>query len=427
MGSGNSLTLAAAPNASHWQEKLALFPRRAAPQSRHTERVKLHRTLCLGVVSALDAIFAGGQVAARAVENGAAQNPKWGKRDRAFVAQNLYEIVRWRRALEHAAQSHEPWALLAAQLLKTHEILPDWDEFSGIDAPAIRARLDASDLPRAIRESIPDWLDELGQSQLGARWDAEIAALNGEAPVVLRANTLKISRDNLQKRLLEAETETEVVEELPDALQLKTRRALGHLLLYKEGFFEIQDGASQLVAPFLRVEAGMRVLDACAGAGGKSLHLAALMSNRGLLTSCDVAPEKLIELRRRAARAGVSCLQTRPPEKLSGEFERVLIDAPCSGLGTLRRQPDLKWRLTPEFLAQIEAKQREILEFYAPKVARGGRMVYATCSILPGENQRQIDWFLGRNIDFELEESRAISVAETGFDGFFMARLRRIG
>ncbi len=387
--------------------------------------MKLHRILATGVISALEQIFNEKKVASRALETLFAQNPKWGKRDRAFVSQNTYEIVRWRRLLERAAQSDENWALLAAQLVKNDIELPEWSEFSICNSAEIRARLDLHDLPRAICESIPDWMDELGARELGDSWDAEISALNQEAPVFLRANTLKITRDELQKQLQIETIETQPVENLPDALRLETRRSIAHFALYKGGFFEMQDGASQLVAPFLGVESGMKILDACAGAGGKSLHLASLMGNRGHLVACDSDASKLMELRRRAARNGVSCLETRPPEKLRGEFQRVLIDAPCSGLGTLRRQPDLKWRLTPEFLAQIGQKQREILDFYAPMLQPNGKLVYATCSILPSENEKQIEWFLRRNKGWELEELHPISPAQTGFDGFFMARLRK--
>lgn len=394
--------------------------------------MKLHRNLALGILETLDLVLHQNQVAARALENLFAKNPKWGKRDRSFVAETTYEIVRWRRALEFAAQSENPWALLGAQALKSGADLPDWSEFSDLDADQIRARLTKNEADstkneasRAISQSIPDWLDALGEKELGARWDAEIAALNREAPVWLRANTLKISRDNLKNRLADQGVETVVLAELPDALQLQTRRSLAHLSLYKEGFFEFQDAASQLVAPFVEAQSGMRVLDACAGAGGKSLHLAALIHNRGHIVASDAQAEKLIELRRRAARNGVSILETRPPEKLRGEFERVLIDAPCSGLGTLRRQPDLKWRLTPHFLGELQQKQREILSFYAPMTQSGGKLIYATCSILPSENERQIEWFLSRNSDFELDSQKIISPSQTGFDGFFMARLSK--
>ncbi|HEX9997920.1 MAG TPA: class I SAM-dependent methyltransferase [Abditibacterium sp.] len=391
--------------------------------------MKLHRNLALAVVSALESVFENQQVASRALDNLFAQNPKWGKRDRAFVAETTYEIVRWRRFLAFAVQKDDHWSLLAARLLQNHEELPEWPEISGLNAASIRARLQTRDLPRAIRESIPDWLDDFAKTQLGANWDAEIAALNREAPVVLRANTLKISRDELQKQLQNDEIETQTITGLPNALQLQTRRSVSHLPHFKNGGFEFQDAASQLVAPFLRAQSGHKILDACAGAGGKSLHLAALIKNRGHIVSCDTESEKLAELRRRASRNGISCLETKTPKTLEShgqKFDRILIDAPCSGLGTLRRQPDLKWRLTPEFLAQIEGKQREILDFYAPMLQTGGFLVYATCSILPSENERQIEAFLSRNSGWQLDEKKPVSPAETGFDGFFMARLRRL-
>ena len=386
----------------------------------------------MATVSVLDAVFEEKKVAARALENLFANNPKWGKRDRAFVAQTTYEIVRWRRWLAFAAQSERLWALLGAQLVRSDAELanfPDWSEFSGLDAAQIRANFSTLEAPRPIRESVPNWLDALGARELGASWDAEIAALNQEAPVFLRANTLKISREGLQEQLEAEGIETKNVEALPDALRLETRRSLSHHALYKGGFFEIQDGASQFVAPFLEVRPGQRILDACAGAGGKSLHIASLVRNRGHIVACDVEAGKLEELRRRAGRNGVSCLETKTPQTLKSHgqsFERILVDAPCSGLGTLRRQPDLKWRLSPEFLAELQQKQRQILEFYAPMLQPGGKLVYATCSILPGENERQIEWFLARNPGWELEGERSISVAQTGFDGFFMARLRRV-
>jgi 16S rRNA (cytosine967-C5)-methyltransferase len=390
--------------------------------------VKIHRNLALAVIAALQAIFEEKQVASRALDKLFAQNPKWGKRDRAFVAENTYEIVRWARLLGSAAQSDDNWALLAAQLLRSGLELPAWEEFEKFDAAAISARLEQEDLPRAIRESLPDWLDELGENQLGARWDAEISALNAEAPVVLRVNTLKGTRQELMQRLADEGVETTPVPNLPDTLQMETRRSIAHLALYKDGFFEFQDAASQLVAPFMRLQSGMKVLDACAGAGGKSLHMASLMRNRGHIVSSDIESDKLSELRRRSSRAGVSCLETKTPQTLVSHgqtFERILIDAPCSGLGTLRRQPDLKWRLTPEFLTQLQTTQQEILRHYIPMLQSGGFLVYATCSVLPDENERQIDWLLKQNLGLHLDEARSVSTAATGFDGFFMARLKK--
>jgi len=399
-----------------------------APHNGKLPRVK-HRNLAEATVAALEAIFQRGEVASRAVERTIGEHPKWGKRDRNEFSSAVYEIVRWRRLLEFAAGRGDEWSLLGAYLVRAHSEIPAWPELEPLDATEIAKRLNAPDLPRALRESVPDWLDELGEAQLGVRWDTEIAALNREAPVVLRANTLVGSRDELARELLEAGLESKPIEGVPDALQLAGRPKLNSLAAWKRGAFEVQDAASQLVAPFLRIEPGCNVVDACAGAGGKTLHLAALLRNGGKLLALDTSSAKLDELQRRARRAGANVMTRVVDKQLlrdSRAFaDRLLLDMPCSGSGTLRRQPDLKWRLSPEFLAQLQERQRQILRDYSPMLRPGGLLVYATCSLFPSENERQIEAFLADNPGFELEETRTISPAQTGFDGFWMARLRK--
>jgi 16S rRNA (cytosine967-C5)-methyltransferase len=200
---------------------------------------------------------------------------------------------------------------------------------------------------------------------------------------------------------------------------------------FHEGRFEVQDAASQMVAPFVDVAPGMRVIDACAGAGGKSLHLAALMNNKGRLIALDVAGWKLDELRRRARRAGVSNLETRlidSPKvikRLAESADRVLLDVPCSGLGVLKRNPDTKWKLTEKQLEEIGRQQEEILNAYCTMVRPGGDLIYATCSILPSENEKRISAFLERRGGmFERVEEKRLWPSD-GFDGFYMVRLRR--
>ena len=391
--------------------------------------MKLHRNLALAIVATLTEIFQNNQVAERAVAAAFEAHPKWGKRDRSYVAETVYEIVRWRRLLEFAAQDESHWALLAAYLARENQALPDFDEFKDFNAPWIRTRLQITEIERAVAQSIPDWLDELGARELGAHWGEEIAALNREAPVILRANTLKISRDELRAQLNELGFDTTIIEDLPDALQLVERRAVTRSELYKAGLFEIQDAASQMVAPFSAATAGMKVLDACAGAGGKTLHLAARMENQGELRALDIYPVKLDELERRAARAGadvqIAIANKKSLGQLQGWADRLITDMPCSGSGTLRRQPDLKWRLSPAWLERLRATQREILTDYRDLVAPEGEIIYATCSILPSENQEQIAWFTQEFPEWELREERVISTAQTGFDGFYMARLGR--
>ena len=184
-----------------------------------------------------------------------------------------------------------------------------------------------------------------------------------------------------------------------------------------------------MVAPFSAATAGMKVLDACAGAGGKTLHLAAQLNNAGELRALDVAASKLDELGRRAARAGadveVALANEKSLKQLRGWADRLILDMPCSGSGTLRRQPDLKWRLSPEWLERLRATQRQILTDYRELVAEGGEIIYATCSILPSENREQIAWFVQNFGVWEVREERVVSTTRTGFDGFYMARLGR--
>lgn len=386
-----------------------------------------HRNLAEAVIAALNAIFQG-EVASQVVEQTIAAHPKWGKRDRNGFSRAVYEIVRNRRLLEFAAQKDDAWSLLGAFLVRENETLADWPEFDGLDAAQLKARLEQS-VPRAIRESVSDWLDEYGQDQLGERWDAELHALNQEAPVVIRVNTLLSSRDEVKRELLRQNIESSEVENVPDALRLASRPRLQSLELFRRGAFEVQDAASQLVAPFLEIEPGQNVVDACAGAGGKTLHIAALMGNEGKLLALDVSQLKLDELERRARRASAYVVARKADKQLlrdSRAFaDRLLLDMPCSGSGTWRRQPDNKGRFSAEFLQKLTALQADILKQYPLMLRPGGKMVYATCSIFPDENERQVEAFLTHNPAFELEEARTISPAQSGFDGFYMARLVR--
>jgi 16S rRNA (cytosine967-C5)-methyltransferase len=202
---------------------------------------------------------------------------------------------------------------------------------------------------------------------------------------------------------------------------------------FKDGLFEVQDASSQLVAYFLDVQPGMRVVDTCAGAGGKTLHLASLMENKGQLIAMDLYESKLKQLKLRAKRNGAFNIEPRVIEgtksikKLHEKADRVLIDAPCSGLGVMKRNPDSKWKLQPEFIENIKKVQAEVLENYSKIVKPGGKMVYATCSILPSENEEQIKRFLstdsGKNFTF-IKDKKVLAY-ESGFDGFYMALLER--
>lgn len=384
------------------------------------------------MVHILRSVFEGDGYADRVLEATFKNNPKWGSRDRRFIAETTYSIVRHYRLLKESAMCGDGnyYCLIAAYLtLKEFEI-PPWPEFQ-VDHKALAVRHREMLDIRKVRESIPDWLDDRGERELGERWTKELQALNEEAHLVLRANTLKNTAGELQHIFIEEGIETELVDGFPDALIVKKRQNIFKLKSFHEGRFEVQDAASQMVAPFVDVAPGMRVIDACAGAGGKSLHLAALMNNKGRLIALDVAGWKLDELRRRARRAGVSNLETRlidSPKvikRLAESADRVLLDVPCSGLGVLKRNPDTKWKLTEKQLEEIGRQQEEILNAYCTMVRPGGDLIYATCSILPSENEKRISAFLERRGGmFERVEEKRLWPSD-GFDGFYMVRLRR--
>jgi 16S rRNA (cytosine967-C5)-methyltransferase len=309
--------------------------------------------------------------------------------------------------------------------------LPEWEEFRGFDKAKMYRLFDDAQHNRKIRESIPDWLDALGERELGPKWDAEMKALNNQADLVVRANTLKITRNSLMRLLDDEHIEATPLPDVTNGIVMHKRINLFSTRFIKDGLLEVQDAASQLVAEYLEVEPGMRVIDACAGAGGKSLHIAALMQNKGRLISMDIEQFKLDELKKRARRAGVGNIETRVIDsskvikRLHETADRLLLDVPCSGLGVLRRNPDAKWKLGLDFIISVRKTQQEILQNYSVMLKPGGKMVYATCSILPSEDENQVQTFLAANPSYTLERQERISVAETGFDGFYMALLSK--
>lgn len=397
---------------------------------------KLHRPLVNEVVTNLNVIFNQKKYADKVIEQSLRKNHTWGARDRAFIAENTYDIVRWIRFYQFCLTGHEDmrplkqhqmFAILAIHFMIKGVDLPAWPEFDGINYHIVmQRRQQALDIPK-INQSVPDWLDNMGTAELGENWQTEMTALNQKAPFVIRINTLKSTKRELVKNLADLKVETEEIEGYPDALLVLNKTNLFKTEIFKEGHFEVQDASSQKVAAFLDLnEPNMRVIDACAGAGGKSLHVAALMQNKGKLISMDVEQWKLDELRKRARRAGVSNVETRLIEantvnELKDFADRLLIDAPCSGLGVLKRNPDAKWKLQADFIENIKKTQQEILDKYHIMVKKGGKMLYVTCSIMPSENQNQVATFLANNTNFTLEKEEIVLPSATGFDGFYMA------
>lgn len=402
--------------------------------------MRLHRNLVFATIDSLHSIFNEQKPADKVLRSVLKRDKRWGSRDRSFIAETTYDIVRWKRLYQEIAEVKPPfdrdnlfrlfvvWATLRGILL------PDWKQFEGKPTRKIKGRFDALSKVRVLRESIPDWLDALGLEAHGKeQWTKELHELNRQAEVVLRTNTLKTSRKDLAQTLKVEDIDTKLAGETPEGLILTKRSNVFTTSAFKSGLFEVQDINSQRVAHYAQVKPGMRVIDACAGAGGKSLHLSALMENKGQIIALDIFPNKLEELKRRARRNGAHNIETRlidsrkTIKKLQSSADLVLIDAPCTGTGVLKRNPDAKWKLSQEFLEEVTKTQQNILFDYSAMVKPKGTLIYATCSILPQENQEQVKQFLSsdRGQEFTLISQKTLLPSVTGFDGFFMARLEK--
>jgi 16S rRNA (cytosine967-C5)-methyltransferase len=304
----------------------------------------------------------------------------------------------------------------------------------------------------AVRLSYPTWLLERLDSDLGRAEALALAeAMNRRAPLAVRVNTARVTREALIARLAEEDVIARPSLLAPAGLVFESRVNAFGLSAFRDGLFEVMDEGSQLCAELVAPPPGGRVVDACAGAGGKTLAIGAAMGGKGRLLGLDVDGRKLEELRRRARRAGLSNVTARaleregvmPPEARPGAWDRVLVDAPCSGLGTLRRNPEARWRLTPSVVATFPARQVALLVTYAPLCAVGGRLIYATCTILEDENEKVVQRFLSERDDFvrvPVKEIWGRAQAERAgdglslrlfphrhdTDGFYAAVLRRI-
>lgn len=402
--------------------------------------MRLHRNLVFAVIDSLRDIFNEHVYADKAVELALKRDKRWGARDRKFVAETIYDIVRWKRLYAEIANVKEPfsrpdlWRMFAVWCVLRGIQLPDWNQIEPTPNRRIKGRFDELSKIRKYRESIPDWIDEIGLQELGEDvWTKEISALNKQAEVILRTNTLNITKDKLQKVLATENINAVSIKGYDDALKLKERANVFKTEAFKKGYFEVQDASSQLVATYLDVQPGMKVIDTCAGAGGKTLHLASLMQNKGQIIAMDIYESKLKKLKVRARRNDVHNIDTKVIDstkvikKFYGKADRVLIDAPCSGLGVIRRNPDSKWKLEPSFLDRIRGIQQEVLVSYSKMVKQGGKLVYATCSVLPSENQQQIELFLASDEgkDFSFISDKKVLSHLSGYDGFYMALLEK--
>ncbi len=407
--------------------------------------MKLHRPLILAASETLKEIFESGVYAEQAVEKLLKGNARWGSRDRKFLAATVYSVVRNKLLYESILASVDPneelnyFKLIGVYLLMQENKLPDWPEWTVLKREEVFAWQEELYKVRKIKYSVPDWLDNKGVKEYGeAQWEKELAALNSEAKVVVRINSGKCNKKTLIAAFNKDGIATKELS--PDfcsfhgaqllALELEERKNIKNNPAFLSGWFELQDAGSQLIAPYLEASAGETVVDACAGGGGKTLHLANLMQNKGKIIALDVHEYKLKNLEKRLQRAGVTIVQAKKIQdeliqSLAGTADRLLLDVPCSGSGVLRRHVDTKWKLKQEDIDGLVLLQRKLLCEYSQMLKPEGKMVYATCSIFSEENEEQVQWFLSdMKGAFQLIKQKRVNPGE-GYDGFYMALMER--
>ncbi|MDA8191003.1 MAG: RsmB/NOP family class I SAM-dependent RNA methyltransferase [Gammaproteobacteria bacterium] len=357
----------------------------------------------------LDDILGGPGAADARMDRFFRAQPRLGPKDRGVIAETVYGSLRHHRLLCAFAQTAEPRRVVAAWLAAFEGYNARQLQALGVAHPealVAAARSDRDIYPFAVSASLPDWLAARLATLLPAsEHGAAATALLAPAPLDIRTNTLKTERAALQQSLARAGHDLSPTPLSPWGLRRAARAGLFRTPEFAAGHFEVQDEGSQLIAPLLEPRRGERIVDYCAGAGGKTLHLSALLANSGMLYAFDTSQKRLGRLRERATRAGcdnirIQTLETGPDNRLKrlyGKIDRVLVDAPCSGTGTVRRSPDIKWRLAEERVTELAGQARAILTQAARLVRPGGRLLYVTCSVLREENEDVIADFLAEH------------------------------
>jgi 16S rRNA (cytosine967-C5)-methyltransferase len=422
----------------------------------------------LAAIELIEEIEGGGRRPADAIANGFFRDRRYiGSGDRRAVSDRAWSVLRARRRLDwwlaHAGAVSSPRLLVAASLLLEGWTLEGVEQsFSGgqfaaaplagaeksVLRPLETRTLEHPDMPAPVRLEIPDWIFPFLEARFGAALAPEMAAMGEAAPLDLRVNFLKSTREAAQAALAAEGIAAEFTRYSPWGLRVAHRRAVTTGAAFQSGILEIQDEGSQLVSLLVGAVPGMRVADFCAGAGGKTLAMAMTMQNKGQVVACDVSAARLDGAVKRLRRAGIHNVERHLIEagdkwvkRRAERFDRVLVDAPCTGTGTWRRNPDGRLRLTETDLAELTPKQAGILDTAGRLVRPGGRLIYATCSLLREENEAQIEAFCARNERFSVVPvSRAwdlplplpcddpflfLTPLRHGTDGFFAAVLEK--
>ncbi|MFA5833540.1 MAG: methyltransferase domain-containing protein [Bacteroidota bacterium] len=352
-----------------------------------------------------------------------------GSKDRRFISESLYGMLRHKKRIEWSLslleQKNTPLYVCVSYLLLDHkmsvenvsgemdiplDVLRQIDQRINIE-PVLHSEIETFATKFSFQEwMIAEWETNIGKNEIPPL----CATLNQQAPITLRVNTIKISRDECRQKLLQEGIETDIAVLSPYGLHLKKRTNVFQLQAFKDGLFEVQDEGSQLLALLVDPKPKSKVIDACAGAGGKALAMASIMNNRGEIFALDVHSFRLEELHKRIRRSGVDSIRTRviQADETIKEFvesaDYVLVDAPCTGTGTIRRNPGMKWSVSQLMVDELQQKQYSILTLNSQYVKPGGRLIYATCSLIQSENQGVVEKFLSLHPQFELVEPSSI-------------------
>ncbi len=386
--------------------------------------MKIHTPILNIINTALQKIIHENYYSDKVLEYFFKTNKKLGKRDRSIIAETVYTIVRYYYLLEYLS-TDKSIAGIVNFYFQNLNTLKQYIN-SEITSP--------SEIPERILLSFNHELWNEGIQSLGKeKWLIEAKALNQPAPLVIRTNTIKITKKQIQQELFKLGIETIEHNDCPEALIITNKKFLSQNELFKNGWYEFQDLSSQRASLFIPkdiLQNAKRIIDACAGAGGKTLHLATLKQNKGQIIALDTDEKKLQELYRRQKRAGCSNIQIKPIhssktiKRLSQSADILILDVPCSGTGVIKRNPDTKLKFTKEHLNALLQTQKEILYNYSEMLKKNGYLLYITCSILPKENEKQIQWFLSEQPAFQLVKQNTIYPSE-GFDGFYFALLKK--
>ncbi len=380
------------------------------------KKIELHDNISRALVHTLDKIMKQGEYADKFVPYFVKQQKKWGSRDRKIFTHILYSVIRNYRYNE--------------EVLKRNSIDITTENILGFElyrsfSDAISNHNFTFDIAQPLPDihdyMFPQWLIEKFTYDYPEMKAGDFSLLDQKAKTYIRANTIRTSQEELFKALSENQ-DIKKVEDSEEALEITSSNNLIHSKLYAAGFFEFQDLASQRVAHFAEVEGKRSILDLCAGAGGKTLHLSAVMQNKGKIYATDVDASRLTRLIERMKKTGVKNVELIHYEDVGIRlYDVILIDAPCSGTGTFKRQPDAKWKINEAFIAHNMAIQIELLEKASTLLDTSGAIVYVTCSILKDEGERQVANFLENHPDFKLQKSFRTDCFNADEDGFYMA------